>query len=103
GLMRRRASADRDPGLDRVELEAERLDALIGKILSWSRLLARPEAEPVRLDVAGLLAELVEDLRFEAAAAGRTVEFGPADAPAVRADEALLRSAVENVLRNAVA
>src|SRR5690606_27289744 len=63
----------------------------------------RSEAEFRPLDIAGLLAELVEDLRFEAGASGRTVQFEAIEVPPLPADEALLRSAVENVLRNAVA
>lgn len=102
-LMRRRPGSGEDAGLDRIEREAERLDALIGSILSYSRLRGRSEAEFRPLDIAGLLAELVEDLRFEAGASGRTVQFEAIEVPPLPADEALLRSAVENVLRNAVA
>jgi two-component system OmpR family sensor kinase len=96
----------RDSSLDRIELEAQRVDALVEQLLTLSRLEALAgDTTPERLetvDLMDLVAAIVEDARFEADANGRSVTFssaGEAVAP-VRAE--LLHRAVENVIRNAV-
>ncbi|HES58232.1 MAG TPA: HAMP domain-containing protein, partial [Firmicutes bacterium] len=60
--------------LERIERETGRLDELVGELLTLSRLEARVDDEyDEPLDLAALLAEVVEDARFEAGAAGRGV------------------------------
>jgi two-component system, OmpR family, sensor kinase len=88
---------------DRIELEAERLDTLIGQMLQLSQLRA---AEPAQtreaVELATLLGEVVEDARLEASATNKSVEWIPNSSVVVEGDQRLLRSAIENVLRNAV-
>ncbi len=99
-LARRRAP-DAGDELERIEREAGRLDALIGQVLALARLedgAAGQAPEPV--DLVELVTEVVADARFEAGE--ESVQFEPGDAIGVRGDRALLRSAVENVVRNAV-
>ena len=103
-LARQRAGASPDAALDRIEREAERLDAMVGQILTLSRLdaaSAPARREPV--DLAELAAEVAADAGFEAVARRVTVAV-EAPAPVIVAVDAdALRSALENVVRNAVA
>lgn len=95
-----------DAMLERIDRETVRLDALVGELLALARLEAgSPQAPLERVDLAELVASIVEDARFEAQASGRDVvvddRCGPESAQAaVRAE--LLHRAFENVVRNAV-
>ncbi len=101
--LARREGADLPKQLGRIELEAERLDALIGQILHLSTLTSgEPKLHRERVDLTALLNDVVEDARLEAGAAGKRVEWTPARPAVLEADPQLLRSAIENVLRNAV-
>jgi|HigsolmetaAR201D_1030396.scaffolds.fasta_scaffold11747_2 two-component system OmpR family sensor kinase len=101
--LARRPGEDMARQLDRIELEAERLDTLIGQMLQLSQLRA---AEPVQtrepVDIGLLLGEVVEDARLEASAMNKRVDWLPLSGFIVEGDQRLLRSAIENVLRNAI-
>ena len=89
--------------LDRIEDEADRLNDMIEQLLTLSRLEAGSrDVERVRFDAAGVVAEVVDDASFEAAARDCTVRLDVAGPCELVGSPALLRSAVENVLRNAV-
>lgn len=98
GLARRTPSATQH--MDRIELEAERLEDLISQILTLSRLSDLPKGEP--LDLRDLLSEVVRDTNYEAKAKGRSVTLESGDRIEVEASRDVLRWAVENVVRNAV-
>jgi two-component system, OmpR family, sensor kinase len=102
GLARQRP--DRvDTWLDRIERESMRMDGMIGEVLALARLDggADPQTQE-ELSVDELAAQVVDDARFEAQAAGKSVALH-ADGPAtVRGYPELLHSAIENVVRNAV-
>lgn len=89
--------------LERIERESERMDAMIGEVLALARLdaggadVARDE-----VGVEELVAQVVDDARFEAQAAGKTVLLDAPGTNCVQASSELLVSAVENVVRNAV-
>src|SRR5690606_5332850 len=101
--LARRPGEDLLRQLDRIELEAERLDTLIGQMLQLSQLRA---AEPVLtrepLDIGTLLSEVLEDALLEASATNKRVEWGASSGVLVDGDQRLLRSAIENVVRNAI-
>ncbi len=103
-LARRGDPGEREAALDRIGLETERLDGMIAQILTLARLeegMASVIREPVPLGP--LLDTVLEDARFEARRRGITVEYRDEGSPCtVAGDRSLLRSAVENVLRNAV-
>jgi two-component system sensor histidine kinase CpxA len=86
----------------RVEQEIARMDGLIGDMLRYSRLEAAPLPVRKLLRVDTLLAELVRDEEVEASAAGCRLELATTSNPRVVGDPVSLRSAVENVLRNAI-
>ena len=54
------------------------------------------------IDLAELVAHVCADADFEASASGRVVELVETQSAQVRGDAALLRSAIENVVRNAL-
>jgi two-component system sensor histidine kinase CpxA len=98
-----------DPLFGRIEHEAERLEALIAQILTLSRLdSGEGTMKPERLDLNELVQGIADDARFEAAANGVQVRRvgEPAGQPRaaleVTGDASILRSAIENVVRNAV-
>lgn len=100
-LARRGSDVQRQ--LDRIELETERLDVIIGQMLQLSHLRAIEPALPrVPVDLTTLLTEVVEDARIEANAANKDVSWAPTLSVEIEGDHDLLRSAIENVLRNAV-
>jgi two-component system, OmpR family, sensor histidine kinase CpxA len=104
GLARQRADSGSVDMLDRIELEASRLNELIGRILTLARLEDGEQLvpqTPVPLDE--LVANVTEDAEFEAQARRchvRTVI--PEGDWQVRGNASLLHSAVENVVRNAI-
>jgi signal transduction histidine kinase len=99
-LAERRAGEASRPDLARIEREAERLDALVGQVMTLTRLRTTdaPRRDIVRLDT--LIAEVVDDARFECPDA--TIEFAPQKEVALRGDADGLKSAIENVVRNAL-
>ncbi|MDY6949213.1 MAG: ATP-binding protein, partial [Pseudomonadota bacterium] len=98
----RRPQADIIKQLDRIELEAERLDTLIGQMLQLSALRSKPTLPVEPIEVTTLLTEVVEDARLEASAVDKTVDWTPGESLWLNGDHGLMRSAIENVLRNAV-
>jgi two-component system sensor histidine kinase CpxA len=104
GLARQRAGVESADMLDRIELEASRLNELIGRILTLARLEDGEQRAPQTPVALGeLVASVAEDAEFEAQERHchvRTVipqgEWG------VRGNDSLLHSAVENVVRNAI-
>jgi signal transduction histidine kinase len=94
-----------DPGrqLDRLESEIERLDTLISQVLQLARLQstdAHYEKESVPIDE--VIEEVVRDAEFEGAAKGCRITLSGRTGACVHGNRELLRSAIENVLRNAV-
>ena len=101
--LARQPSADTVRQLDRMEREIERLDVLISQVLKLARLNGTDvpfEREPV--DVDEVIDEVVRDAEFEGTAKGCRVETHGAAGSVVNGSRELLRSAIENVLRNAV-
>jgi two-component system sensor histidine kinase CpxA len=98
------------PGADvaaqfgRLERDVERLDTLIGEVLSVTRLEAKiAHLERVDTDLVALVGEIARDAGFEAEAAGKSVRQVMETSAAVAAvDPTWMASAIENVVRNAV-
>ena len=89
--------------LARVEHEGERLDQLIGELLTLSRLDSpTPGAPQETIDLMELVAEICEDARFEAEASGRKLEYSCVGNAVSRVQAELIYRAIENVVRNAV-
>jgi two-component system sensor histidine kinase CpxA len=102
-LARKRAGEAAAGHLDRIEREAKRLNEMIGQLLTLSRSESDANGHGAQtLDLAGLVREVAADADFEAQARERSVTIVECEACRMKGSAALLRSAVENVLRNAV-
>ena len=102
GLARQLAGGDQR-ALDRIEHEAERLNALIGQLLMLARLESgamEPTREPV--DLAAIIRDVAEDADFEVRSRRRAVRVTAVCACTTLGAPDLLRGAVENIVRNAV-
>jgi two-component system sensor histidine kinase CpxA len=99
-LAERRAGEASRPDLARIEREAERLDALVGQVMTLTRLRTTdaPRRDVVRLDT--LVGEVVDDARFEYPDAN--LAYAAESEVSLRGDAAGLKSAIENVVRNAM-
>ncbi len=104
GLARQRAGVESADMLDRIELEASRLNELIGRILTLARLEDGEQRVPqTPVPLGELVASVAEDAEFEAQERHCHVHTTiPEGDWGVRGNDSLLHSAVENVVRNAI-
>jgi two-component system sensor histidine kinase CpxA len=103
GIARKGDAEEVPELLDRIALEARRLDSLIGQLLTLSRIESRSHAAAASsIDLTALVHEVVADADFEARAQSRRVGVTAFEECTVSGFEELLRSAVENVVRNGV-
>ncbi|MDX8412273.1 MAG: ATP-binding protein [Mariprofundaceae bacterium] len=103
-LARQKSGKTVEVELSRIETEAMRLNDLIGDVLMLAKLdNTDPSAEGHRIDMVELVKDVARDAAFEAEAQNKAVRLAHADPAAeIHGHAQLLRSAVENVLRNAV-
>ena len=103
-LLRTRFSADSDDLFQRLDRDVERIDLLMGQLLTLSRLEAGfSSAEREDVDFAQLVEEVAADGNFEARALGKSVSLQTTSSIILpNADPHALRSACENIIRNAV-
>jgi two-component system, OmpR family, sensor histidine kinase CpxA len=104
GLARRRSGAESDDMLERIELEASRLNELIGRILTLARLEDGEQKVPrTPVPLNELVLSVAADAEFEAQARHCHVRTEIPEAGwEVRGNASLLHSAIENVVRNAI-
>jgi signal transduction histidine kinase len=101
--VRRRKNEDAGLSLARMEREVERLNILIDQLLTLSRLESQSQPLPMEMfDLSALVKEIAADAEFEAAAIDRNVQLQECAACTIMGARDLVRSAVENVVRNAV-
>ncbi len=102
-LAKQKGSADTQVLLNRIEREGKQLNDMISQILTLSKLESQSETIEMRnLNLCKLVEKVVADANFEAAAKGKKVELLQENGCDIYGNENLLRSAVENVLRNAL-
>jgi len=102
-LARQRSGPDALTPLDRIELEADQLNSLIGRVLALARFESGAvEPEFAEVDLERLVDDIAADADFEADPRGVSVVVAASEPCRVRGNEPLLRSAIENVVRNAV-
>lgn len=102
-LARKHSNEKAVPALDRIEQETERVNKLVGQLLALTRLESGAERVPPETVVfEDLVQQVVDDASFEVKPSGRAVGIVHLEKCRVRGSIELLRSAVENVVRNAV-
>ena len=101
--LARQPPADLTRQLDRLEREIERLDSMISQVLKLARLHGTDALlERERFELDDVIEEVVRDANFEGAVKNCKIALRGAANNAVLGSRELLRSAIENVLRNAV-
>ncbi|MGH9511208.1 MAG: ATP-binding protein [Terriglobales bacterium] len=102
-LARQRTGPGAQTALERIDLEANRLNELIGRLLTIVRLESGGETmRKVPLHLAEMVRGITQDAAFEAQSRHCRVECSITGDYVVIGDPGLLNSAIENVVRNAV-
>jgi two-component system sensor histidine kinase CpxA len=102
-LARQRSGAEATTALERIQLEAENLNEMIGQLLALTRLESgTEEIRKTEFDLAQLVRAVTDDADYEARSRKRSVKLETADTCTIVGNEQLLRRAIENVVRNAV-
>jgi two-component system, OmpR family, sensor histidine kinase CpxA len=102
-LARTSTGDDAVLALDRIEQESERLNEMIGRLLTLARIktLVDPPQHSI-LQLRPLIEQIAKDAAFEARAKNCHVEVLGSDDCTVEGSDELLHSAIENVVRNAI-
>ncbi len=101
-IARRKCGVEGEKPLARIEQEAEKLNTLIGQILRAAKTEQLQPGAKKLFDLANLVREVAEDADFEATGSDRRVRAEIDEISLVHGDRELLRSAIENVVRNAI-
>lgn len=102
GLLRQNP-ARYESSLVRIERETARLDQLVGELLTLSRLEAGTNSTGTeRVELSDLLADAVEDARFEGQSRACSVRLNGRDGLILQGQSELLYRAFDNILRNAL-
>ncbi|WP_446742427.1 HAMP domain-containing sensor histidine kinase [Silvibacterium acidisoli] len=103
-ILRREYAGRSEDVLDRLESDVERVDLLMTQLLTLSRLEAGlSSAERENVHIREVLEEVTADCNFEAQAFDKAVTLSAMDEIYIsNADAYALRSAFENITRNAV-
>ena len=102
-LVKRRALPDMGTGLDRIKREAASINEMIGQLLTLSRVESGTyRLNKIEIDLCALLQKVTDDADFEARSRDRSVRITSCEASTISGVAELLKSATENVARNAV-
>jgi signal transduction histidine kinase len=103
GLLPHASPDEAKEYINRINIEADRLDKMIGQLLTLTRIESGAElAQRETFDFTNLVQEVAADGDFEARAHGREVKVTRAEACSATGIPEMLRSAIENVVRNAI-
>lgn len=102
-LAKAKSNGEDNKLLDRIERESKQLNDMISQILTLSKLESQSETIEKRdINIGKLIEKVVADADFEAQSQNKKVEITQNSDARIFGSENLLKSAVENVLRNAV-
>ena len=97
-----RRGSEQERHFQRIDCEMKRLDAMLGQLLRFSRVASAPDSGFELLRLGTLVEECVADAAVEATMERKTIEVSFSQDLSVFGDREMVRSAIENVLRNAV-
>ncbi|MGB8128291.1 MAG: ATP-binding protein [Candidatus Angelobacter sp.] len=102
-LARKNTTTKGEAALDRIEMESERVNALVGQLLALTRLESGAESVPPEtVALEELVEEVIDDANYEAKPLHKEVRVLQLSPCRVRGSSELLRSGIENVIRNAI-
>ena len=102
-LARKNTTGKGIGALDRIEMESERVNKLVGQLLALTRLESGAETVPPEtVALEELVQEVIDDANYEAKPLHKEVKAVQLDPCRVRGSVELLRSGIENVVRNAI-
>ena len=102
-IAKQKSNGETSPVLERIEAESNRLNEMISRLLTLSRLeTGSDDFHREEIDLKTLVEQVASDADFEANAVGKSVKIIEADNCHIIGSDELVSSAVENVLRNAV-
>jgi two-component system sensor histidine kinase CpxA len=103
GLLKNASGDEAAEYVNRISSEAERLDKMIGQLLTLTRIESGANlSQRETFDLTNLVQEVAADGDFEARAHQREVKVLKADSCTMSGFPEMLRSAIENVVRNAI-
>ena len=92
-----------DPAFEQMQKDFDRLNEMVGRLLTVARLdTSATPAEMKRLDFGALVAKVAADAEFESRELNCNVQLSGDNHIYVQGNSDLLRSAVENIVRNAI-
>jgi two-component system, OmpR family, sensor histidine kinase CpxA len=102
-LARQRSGPEAATALERIALESSRLNEMIGRLLTIARLESGEDGmKKAAIHLEDLIVDVAADAEFEAQSRGCGVRVSVREDLVVTGNAALLRSAIENVVRNAI-
>ncbi|MDE1160910.1 MAG: ATP-binding protein [Acidobacteriaceae bacterium] len=89
--------------VERIQVDVKRMNAMIGQILLLTRLdLQPPAVVSDAIDLPGMLESITQDAALEAQHLDKSIHLHVGSSCIIHGEANLIRSAIENVVRNAV-
>lgn len=102
-LARKNTTGKGASALDRIEMESERVNTLVGQLLALTRLESGAErVPPETVLLEDVVQQVIDDGNYEAKPLHKEVRLLELAPCVVRGSSELLRSGIENVVRNAI-
>lgn len=102
-LARKNTNSKGLVALDRIEMESERVNKLVGQLLALTRLESGAErVPPETVALEELVQQVIDDANYEALPQQKEVKAVQLEPSRMRGSVELLRSGIENVVRNAI-
>lgn len=91
-----------DPAFDHMERDLDRLNEMIERLLTIAKIDTSSSIQCETINLVELVSQVSRDAEFESQERNVTVQVTTAEEHVVQGDGRLLRSAIENVVRNAI-
>ncbi|PLX69079.1 MAG: hypothetical protein C0603_04165 [Denitrovibrio sp.] len=101
-LARAKAGDNATQALDRIELESDRLNEMIGQLLEISRIKSTENLEKETFGIKSAIQIVLSDGYFEANETGKNLTYSEDAEYFIHGNQALLISCFENIIRNAI-